>query len=278
MTRVPSPHRKSFDRIAHCYDATRAMPDAAHADVTAGLMRTLRAVTLAPRLLEIGVGTGRIAVPLARSGIDVVGVDVAPAMLAQLRARRPGLPVLIGEAARPPFRRASFDAVLFVHLLHLVPDPEAVLEAAGELLRPRGVLLHGREERSASPLRGVAAIVRSIVAELSHVEPPASLWNERAIEAFQAHARAHRRHTVESVLARWPERSTGRALLDHVERRVWSSTWDIPDAIMPELIQRLTPRVEALVGGLDRPVEWESTFVLVSSAPRSPAGRATGVR
>jgi len=275
---VPSPHRKSFDRIAHCYDATRAMPDAAHADVTAGLVRTLRAATLAPRLLEIGVGTGRIAVPLAGSGIDVVGIDVAPAMLAQLRARRPGLPVLLGEAARPPFRRRSFDAVLFVHLLHLAPDPEAVLQAAGEVLQPRGVLLYGREERSASPLRGVAAIVRSIVAELSHVEPPASVWNERAIEAFLAHARAHRRDTVESVLARWPERTTGRTLLDHIAGRIWSSTWDIPDAIMPELLKRLTPRVEALVGGLDRPVEWESSFVLLSSAPRSPAGPATGVR
>ena len=158
---MPSPHRKSFDRIAHCYDATRAMPDAAHAGVTAGLVRTLRAATLAPRLLEIGVGTGRIAVPLARSGIDVVGIDVAPAMLAQLRTRRPGLPVLLGEAARPPFRRRSFDAVLFVHVLHLVPDPEAALQAAGELLRPRGVMLYGREERSASPLRGVAAMMKA---------------------------------------------------------------------------------------------------------------------
>jgi len=46
---------------------------------------------------------------------------------------------------------------------------------------------------------------------------------------------------------------------------------------MPELIRRLTPRVEALVGGLDRPVEWESSFVLLSSAPRPRAGRATGV-
>ena len=274
---MPSPQRKSFDRIAHCYDATRAMPHAAHAGVTAGLVRSLCDATLAPRLLEIGVGTGRIAVPLARSGIDVVGIDVAPAMLAQLRTRRPGLPVLLADAARPPFRPGTFDAVLFVHLLHLVPDSEGVLRAAGELLRPRGLLLYGREERSASPLRGVAAIVRSIVAELSHVEPPASVWNERAIEAFLAHARAHRGDAVESVLARWPERTTGRTLLDHIAGRIWSSTWDIPDAIMPELIRRLTPRVEALVGGLDRPVEWESSFVLLSSAPRPRAGRATGV-
>src|SRR5262249_36290365 len=162
-------HRKSFDRIAHCYDATRAMPDAAHADVTAGVVRALRAPAPAPRLPGIGVGKGRPPRPPPPRGAGGVRPRRPPPKPRppppQRRARRPGLPVLLGEAARPPFRQGSFDAVLFVHLLHLVPDPDGVLEAAGKLLRPRGVLLHGREERSASPLRGVAALVRSIVAE-----------------------------------------------------------------------------------------------------------------
>ena len=47
---------------------------------------------------------------------------------------------------------------------------------------------------------------------------------------------------------------------------------------MPDLLKRLAPRVEALVGGLDHPVEWESSFVLLSSVPRAPAGPATGMR
>ncbi len=275
---MPSVHAKSFDRVAHCYDATRAMPDAAHAGVTAGLARALRAVSPAPRLLEIGVGTGRIAVPLARSGVDVVGIDVAPEMLARLRARRPELPVLIAEAARPPFREASFDGVLLVHVLHLLPDPERALHAASDLLRPHGVMLYGREERGTSPLRGVAAIVRAIVAELSGVDLPSLGWNERAIAAFRAHARARGADPAESVLARWPEQATGRSLLDHIAGRIWSSTWDIPDAVMPELLRRLAPRVEALVGDLDRPLEWETTFVLLASRPGARVDRPPGPR
>ncbi|MDG2113574.1 MAG: class I SAM-dependent methyltransferase, partial [Actinomycetota bacterium] len=42
------------------------------------------------RVLELGVGTGRLAVPLAELGLDVVGVDASPAMLQRLSANDPG--------------------------------------------------------------------------------------------------------------------------------------------------------------------------------------------
>ena len=48
-------------------------------------------------VLELAVGTGRIAVPLAASGIDVTGVDTDPAMLARARRPRPTRP---GSASR----------------------------------------------------------------------------------------------------------------------------------------------------------------------------------
>ena len=45
--------------------------------------------TAAPPVLYLGIGTGRIAVPLHRAGIDLVGVDAHPDMLARLHARAP---------------------------------------------------------------------------------------------------------------------------------------------------------------------------------------------
>src|SRR3979411_661461 len=44
----------------------------------------------APPVLYLGIGTGRLAVPLHAAGIDLVGVDSHPGMLARLRERLPG--------------------------------------------------------------------------------------------------------------------------------------------------------------------------------------------
>jgi 2-polyprenyl-3-methyl-5-hydroxy-6-metoxy-1,4-benzoquinol methylase len=47
-----------------------------------------------PPVLYLGVGAGRLAVPLARAGVELVGVDSHPGMLAVLRRRLPGLRVV----------------------------------------------------------------------------------------------------------------------------------------------------------------------------------------
>jgi hypothetical protein len=54
-------------------------------------------------------------------------------------------------------------------------------------------------------------------------------------------------------------------VLEHVAGRVWSSTWDIPEAVMPEVLRRLEPRIEALFGDLDRPLAAEATFTLTAA-------------
>jgi len=256
---------RSFDRVAHCYDETRAMPAAAHAAVTDGIARALRAVAPAPSVLAIGIGTGRIALPLADSGVRMVGIDLARGMIARLRARRPELPVAIADATHLPFRSAAFDAVLFVHVLHLLADPAGALRAARDVLRPGGRLLYGRQEFPASPVLRAGAAVREIFAEVSGAESESRSPHERASEAFAQHARARGVEPVESLLATWEEETTGRRLLEHVAGRVWSSTWDIPDALMPEVLRLLTPRLEALLGDLYRPVLLQSRFTLAAA-------------
>jgi SAM-dependent methyltransferase len=53
------------------------------------------------RALELGIGTGRIALPLAARGVEVHGIDASPAMVARLRVKPGGaaVPVTIGDFA-----------------------------------------------------------------------------------------------------------------------------------------------------------------------------------
>jgi 2-polyprenyl-3-methyl-5-hydroxy-6-metoxy-1,4-benzoquinol methylase len=85
-------------------------------------------------VLYFGIGTGRIAVPLARAGIELVGVDAHPGMLAVLRRR---LPAVRTVQARIEDLRLSerFDLVIAPsHILSTRP----ALEAAKRHLAPRG--------------------------------------------------------------------------------------------------------------------------------------------
>ena len=50
-------------------------------------------------VLELGIGTGRIAVPLSRRGVQVHGIELAPAMVAQLRTKTSEIEVTIGDFA-----------------------------------------------------------------------------------------------------------------------------------------------------------------------------------
>ena len=103
-----------------------------------------------PHLLEVGIGTGRIAVPLAERGVRVTGIDISAKMLAILRDKRPDIDVMFAEASRPPLRDASFDGSLFVHILHLVPDPEATIRATMAAVRPGGVMIEAGDDKDAS--------------------------------------------------------------------------------------------------------------------------------
>jgi SAM-dependent methyltransferase len=131
----------SFDRAAGFYDATRGLPDA-----TRDILADTLAAELAGRgrCLEIGVGTGRIALPLHERGVALAGADIAPEMLKRLVANaggQPPFPIMIADATALPLATASFGAVLASHVLHLIPEWRAAVDEAVRLLRPGGVLL-----------------------------------------------------------------------------------------------------------------------------------------
>jgi SAM-dependent methyltransferase len=101
-------------------------------------------------VVELGVGTGRIAVPIAAEGISVIGVDSSPGMLAVCReqAELAGvehlLDLRLGDLRDPPVaERVPLTICPFRAYLHLPTDAERLhaLRAARELLEPGGRLV-----------------------------------------------------------------------------------------------------------------------------------------
>jgi SAM-dependent methyltransferase len=86
------------ERIAASYDDDPEMFDPAAIDPVIDFLVELAA---GGRALELGVGTGRIALPLAQRGVPVHGIDLSKPMVARLRAKPggEGLGVTIGDFA-----------------------------------------------------------------------------------------------------------------------------------------------------------------------------------
>lgn len=111
-----------------------------------GLQRLREAAGLddRARVLEVGAGTGRIAIPLAKHGCRVVAVEPSMEMLARLRDKAPSTDVLgvVAEGARLPFPASQFDAVVIARLLYLTPDWRAIVDEACHMVAAGGRLLH----------------------------------------------------------------------------------------------------------------------------------------
>ena len=133
-----------YDAIAQLYDPwSRSVVE----DVAFYLDEARRA---RPPVVELGVGTGRIAVPIAAEGIPVVGVDSSAGMLAVCRERAElagvgdRLELRLGDLRRPPIdERVELVICPFRSFLHLEDERErrAALAAAFALLQPGGRLI-----------------------------------------------------------------------------------------------------------------------------------------
>jgi ubiquinone/menaquinone biosynthesis C-methylase UbiE len=95
--------------------------------------------------LDVGSGTGFLSFELAARGHHVVGVDFAPAMIAEARrkAAASGISVRFeqADAERLPFAASSFDLVMTRHVLWTLPHPEAAIDEWIRVLRPGGRLV-----------------------------------------------------------------------------------------------------------------------------------------
>jgi ubiquinone/menaquinone biosynthesis C-methylase UbiE len=97
-------------------------------------------------VLDVGTGTGFLALLLAEMGYRVVGVDISGKMLKRNREKARKLKLdnvefRIADAEELPFSDDSFDAIVSRHVVWALPDPERAYAEWKRVLRPRGKIV-----------------------------------------------------------------------------------------------------------------------------------------
>ena len=113
----------SFDRVADIYDKTRSLPNEVMTQLIEKLASELDGYR---KILDIGVGTGRFAEPLQKTGFEVAGIDISKKMIDKAK-RKSVKDLLLADARSIPFKDGTFDITISVHLLHLIKEWQKAL-------------------------------------------------------------------------------------------------------------------------------------------------------
>ena len=249
---------RSFDRAAHVYDQTRLLnePIAKY-----GIPAILDLLGENVCLLEVGAGTGRISIPLLERGVDLVGCDLSSLMLARFRDKFPAARIAQADALWLPFADNQFDAVMTVHVMHLIPSWREVLREFQRVLMPGGVYLNVRTwafaENSVS--EQIRRFWRGWLAAngMDTVHP----GTRDDAELFQE-LRSMGANLSEVEAVRYPNIFNLREELERFESRLGSDTWEIPDALFESSLKELRAWVMHEYSSLDRQIEEEVRCII----------------
>jgi ubiquinone/menaquinone biosynthesis C-methylase UbiE len=263
----------SFDRAAEFYDETRGYPPGIDEQIASALVTAANA-TSSTRFLEIGIGTGRIALPLIKRGYNYTGIDLSEKMMTQLRAKldaaraaEPSLPpflcnLQIADATALPFADNTFDAVISVHVLHLIPEWKKVLDEIFRVLKPGGIYLNGSDDFIALE-QGIDiyaiwnAIINKMGITVHHSASKSARFVHEELEARGLHPETIRTITYQTI-------HTPRMTLDAIKGRIWSHTWPVPDDIFAESLRLLEADLAANhANELDR-IERQTTHFTIT--------------
>lgn len=241
----------SFDPMARFYDESRIVDPAQLESALDFLVERFPPAGF-PSLFEPGIDTGRIAVPLARRGYSVTGVDISGSMLMVLRQRlqgeQPTMEVSFQKASVTdlPFEDGTFDLAVAVHLFYFIKN---WVRAADEVLRVTKssgpvVLLYtgfGTEVPALNDRYKELCRKLGFETEVTGVSTTNAVVDYYRSQGCQ----------VEWVRGRWcwVHRQTVIASLNYLKQRAFSFTLKTPEATHLEVMKRLETEAFARFGG-----------------------------
>jgi ubiquinone/menaquinone biosynthesis C-methylase UbiE len=243
-----------FDRAVEYYDATRGFPAGEERPIAA-MIAQVGCFSASSRVLEIGVGTGRIALPLSPLTGGYYGIDISRPMMQRLKAKQNGEAVYVteGDATRLPFPDSRFDSAVVVHVFHLIPGWRDALKELARVLRSGAPLIHcwtvdDDSFRKIWDAWNAAVPTRDRRVGMHWQKNPHFLEDEgwRPIGEPGTH--------------RFKVIKTANKFLELVKKRNWSAMWNLSDAEMAQGLAAIEPLLKAAYPDGDAPIEEHSTF------------------
>ena len=235
-----------FDRAAEFYDASRAIaPEAMERtiELLAGELRG-RGVSL-----EVGVGTGLLALPLHEAGVELAGLDLSGPMVGKLVEKAggsPPFPLALADATRMPFADGAFGAAYLRWVLHLIRDWREMVAEVVRTVRPGGVFV-----ANLGAYGGAHEEIRTRFEELSGFSTTPVGLDWAAFDELDAELARHGASLRilpaldESFEAPLEEFVSG------VEENRYSWTWPVPEDVRLRAVAEIRPWAEARFGALE---------------------------
>lgn len=248
----------AFTRSPEDYAQSRGFP----AEAVPGIRQSLQALLPeGAHILDLGAGTGRLAHLALVSGFKVTALDLSRSMLSYLREHRPAngppLSLVQADVASLPWPRASFEAALSVHVLHLVPDWRAALCEVWRVLRPGGTFLLGYTGHpEEDPISRIYARWRDIAAERGYGPGRKTLYDGEIDGWFWSRGV----NPIETTAAMWTNTRTPNEALITIRDRLYPFFCPIPDDVYPALMAELETWVSRTIPDLNANVETRVSF------------------
>jgi ubiquinone/menaquinone biosynthesis C-methylase UbiE len=255
----------SFDPIARKYDETRTFDKTQFSAALDYIVKRYPPVKY-KELFEPGIGTGRIAIPLAERGYHVTGVDISPKMLkalaGKLSRRRDSLPLIFQKAdvTALPFEDASFDIAVVVHLFHLVRNWKKAVDEVLRVLKPGAPLILMFTGSGYTPA-GTKERYRKISAEYGYPIRNVGINNEADFADYITGLGRY----VERIHDRWQWKQRVRLDEFFADLRAGYHTPSrhVPDDIHLMIVEKLEKEWQQRYGDLSKEVEVPNQISLI---------------
>ncbi|MBN8592582.1 MAG: class I SAM-dependent methyltransferase [Anaerolineae bacterium] len=240
----------TFDRAADFYDATRSYPPEVEM-LVADLIVQAGNLHRNSHVAEVGVGTGRVALPVAKRVGRITGIDLSRLMMKRLRAKQDGeqIHLVEGDITLLPFRDQAFDAVMASHIFHLVPGWQQALREVTRVLKPGAPLIHIWQQDN------------------DLFRPLWKAWQEalggRSDDMVGADWRRNPNFLVENrwqpagdlLIHGFSRPTTPARYLEQIRQRMWSMCWRYDDDELATGVSAMEAAVPTAFGSLETELE-----------------------